>query len=425
MKASVLIVGDEILNGTTQDTNSSYIARASVAHGIRISGIFTVSDDYESIHRGLKIASDNADLIFITGGLGPTKDDITMKAIADYMNQKLVFNAEVFEKIRLYFEKRGKQQLKLNEKLAYLPEHCQLVENDRGTAQGMWFEHEGKVYVSMPGVPYEMKHMFANHVLPKVKTHFQLLPILNKYIMTAGIGESAIAEKISDIESELPEYISLAYLPSLSRVKLRLTSHKYSHEIEQELQHFQQKIAERLPKYFYSFQEDELIEEIVGKMLLEKKETVSTAESCTGGFISHKITSVAGSSLYYFGSVISYSYEMKMSELEVKQQTLEKFGAVSEETVVEMLTGLLKKVDTTYGIAVSGISGPGGGTPDKPVGTVWIAVGTKDKVITRKYQLTSHRFMNIEITSVLALNMLRRLMLNLISPKGSNYQAIN
>jgi nicotinamide-nucleotide amidase len=425
MQASILIIGDEILNGTTQDTNSSFIARSAVANGIKIQNIFTVSDDFASIHDGLKFASQKNELIFITGGLGPTKDDITMKAIADFMGQKLVFNAFVFEKIKAYFEKRGKAQVALNEKLAYLPENCQLIENERGTAQGMWFDFEGKVFISMPGVPYEMKHMFTQFVLPLVSKKFALKTIINKYIMTAGIGESAIAEKIADIENELPKHITLAYLPSLSRVKMRLTSHIFSPEIEAEVASFQQKIAERLPKYAYSLKEDKLIEDKIGEMLLERNETIATAESCTGGFISHKLTSVAGSSHYYFGSIISYSYEMKKSELGVKQSTLDKYGAVSEETVLEMLSGLLDKLGTTYGIAVSGIAGPGGGTPDKPVGTVWIAVGTKEKQITRRYQLSTHRFMNIEISSILALNMIRRLMLNLISPKGNPYQAIN
>lgn len=425
MQASILIVGDEILNGTTHDTNSSFIAMNAVASGIKIGNIYTVSDEYESIHDGLRVASAKSDLVFVTGGLGPTKDDITMKAIADFMGQKLVFNAVVFEKIKAFFEKRGKQQVALNEKLAYLPENCTLIENDRGTAQGMWFEFEGKVFISMPGVPYEMKHMFTSYVLPAVREKFDLSPIINKYVMTAGIGESAIAEKISDIENQLPKHISIAYLPSLSRVKLRLTSHIFSPEIEQEVIYFQQKIADILPKYAYSFDENILVEDKIGEMLLRNNETISTAESCTGGFISHKLTSVAGSSQYYMGSIISYSYEMKKNELGVKQTTLDKYGAVSEETVLEMLSGLLDKLGTTYGISVSGIAGPGGGTPDKPVGTVWIAVGTKDKMITRRYQLSTHRFMNIEVTSILALNMLRRLMLNLIAPKGNPYQAIN
>jgi nicotinamide-nucleotide amidase len=425
MKASVLVIGDEILNGNTQDTNSSFIASVCNNAGIKVFRTMAVSDTYDAIHRGLQMVAEDADVVFITGGLGPTKDDITLKSLADYFGRKLVFNQQVYEQIRAFFEKRGKEQLKMNEKLAYLPEDCRLMPNERGTAMGMWFEHQGKVFVSMPGVPYEMKHMFVNHVLPAVKEQFQIAPILNRYIMTAGIGESAIAEKIADIESALPSYISLAYLPSLSRVKLRLTAGEFSEQVEKEIHDFQHRIAERLPGNFYSFDEDKMIEEVLGEMLSERNETLSTAESCTGGFIAHKITSVSGSSRYYEGSVISYSNEIKKNHLGVKETTLTEHGAVSEATVREMLHGLIESLNTTYGIAVSGIAGPGGGTPQKPVGTVWMAVGTKEKQVVRKYQLTPHRFMNIEITAVLALNLLRRFMLNDIEEAGFSRSAIN
>jgi nicotinamide-nucleotide amidase len=416
MKAGILIIGDEILNGTTLDSNSNFIAHNCVMSGISIKMILTVSDSYAAINEGLNVIKDGVDVVFITGGLGPTKDDITMKALSDFFGQKLVFNEEVFEKIKAYFEKRGNAQVKLNEKLAFLPERCELLTNEKGTAQGMWFEEQGKVFVSMPGVPYEMKHMFVNYVLPKLQGRFKLPQILNKYIMTVGIGESAIAERIEDIENALPPYISLAYLPSPGRVKLRLTS--LIESCLDEIVAFQQQIAERLSKYVFALDENKSIEQVVGEILLANNATISTAESCTGGLIAHKITSIAGSSAYYMGSVISYSNDVKIQELHVSKKTLENHGAVSEQTVEAMVKGLLKKMQTTYGIAVSGVAGPGGGRPGKPVGTVWIAVGSADKIVTRKYQLTPHRMLNIEITAMLALNLLRRFVSNNIESKG-------
>jgi nicotinamide-nucleotide amidase len=243
--------------------------------------------------------------------------------------------------------------------------------------------------------------------------------------MTAGIGESAIAEKIKDIENELPNHISLAYLPSLKRVKLRLTASHSSEEIEKAMEVFQNQIAERLKKYVFSFNENDSLEKVLGAILKTRNETLATAESCTGGLIAHKITSVAGSSAYYVGSAITYSNEMKMQELGVQQSTLDKYGAVSEATVIEMTKGLLKKTKTTYGIAVSGVAGPGGGTADKPVGTVWIAVNDKDSFVTRKYHLTPYREINIQLTAVLALNLLRRFINNDLEKRGSSNDVLN
>ena len=425
MKASILIIGDEILNGTTTDTNSSFIAKKCAEYGINIQTITAISDKYDAINYGLKNIPSNSEIVFITGGLGPTKDDITLKALADFFNQDLVFNEEVYKKIKAYFEKRGKGQVELNKKLALLPENCTLIQNDNGTAQGMWFEEDGKIYISMPGVPYEMENMLVKHVLPKLQGAFNLPPILNKYIMTAGIGESAIAEKIKDIEGELPENISLAYLPSLRLVKLRLTASEFSDDNEKLIIDFQNKIAQRLEKYVFSLNENDSLEKVLGQILIGKNATLSTAESCTGGLIAHKITSIAGSSAYYMGSIISYSNDIKMKELGVQKSTLDNFGAVSEATVVEMLKGLLKKTNTTYGITVSGVAGPGGGTPEKPVGTVWIAVGNKDNFATRKYHLTPYRGINIQLSAVLALNLLRRFLKNSLEKRGASNEVLN
>ncbi len=414
MKASIVTIGDEILNGTTVDTNSAFIAKTCIANGMSIVNSLSVSDSYEGIYEGLEFGQKNAEIIFITGGLGPTKDDITKQALANFFKADLEFNEEVFTKIKSYFEKRGAKQVELNRKLAYIPSTATLIDNDRGTAMGMWFEWEGKVFVSMPGVPHEMRYMLSMHVLPKIIEQFKLAKIINKYIMCAGIGESAINERIEDIEDALPEYISLAYLPNLGNVKLRLSTieNNQNGDLEVEMEKFQLAIKTRMEKYVYSLDDQVSLAQAVGNILQAKKATLSTAESCTGGYISHLITSTPGSSAYYEGSIVAYSYNIKESLLQVEEETLNTFGAVSEETVQEMTEGLLRKLKTTYGISVSGIAGPGGGTKEKPVGTVWIAVGNKDKVVAQKYELTKQRDYNIKISAMIALNMLRNFILD-------------
>lgn len=413
MKASILTIGDEILNGTTIDTNSAFIAKACVANGIALSGIHSISDSFEGIYEGLKIAQEHASIIFITGGLGPTKDDITKQALANFFEVDLVFNDEVFTKIKAYFEKRGNKQVELNRKLAMIPSNAELISNERGTASGMWFTKNGKIYISMPGVPHEMKHMLDHFVLPRIIAEKTLPSIINKYIMCAGIGESAIYERIEDIEANLPPGTSLAYLPNLGNVKLRLTSTAAADSAiaTKELSAIQEAIAERIPKHVFSYNPEDSLAKVLGDLLIERKETISTAESCTGGYISHLITTVPGSSLYFEGAITAYSYDIKEKLLNVSNETLNTVGAVSEETVIEMTKGLLEKMGTTYGIAVSGIAGPGGGTKEKPVGTVWIAVGSKKDIEARCYHLTTQREYNIKISAQIALNMLRNFIL--------------
>lgn len=409
MQASILTIGDEILNGTTIDTNSAYIAKKCVANGLSIQGTYSISDSFEGIYEGLELAQKNAEIIFITGGLGPTKDDITKQALANFFQVDLSFDSKVFEKIEAYFKKRGQKQVELNRKLAMIPSNAELLPNERGTAMGMWFTKNDKIFVSMPGVPHEMRHMLNNFVLPKIIAEKKLPTIINKYIMCAGIGESAIYERIEDIEANLPEGTSLAYLPNLGNVKLRLTTvvDEHSQSAERELRSIQEAITERIPKHVFSYNPDDSLAKTVGEMLLTRNKTLSTAESCTGGYISHLITSVPGSSKYFEGAVAAYSYDIKEKLLNVQNKTLNTVGAVSKETVIEMTKGLLDIMDTDYGIAVSGIAGPGGGTPEKPVGTVWIAVGNKTKVKARLYNLTNQREYNIKISAQVALNMLR------------------
>ena len=414
MKVSILTIGDEILNGTTIDTNSAFIAKTCITNGLSVKATFSIADSYESIYEGLEMAKNDTDIVFITGGLGPTKDDITKQALSNFFKSDLVFNEEVFTKIESYFSHRGAKQVELNRKLAYIPSNAMLIKNDRGTAFGMWFSHEGKVFIAMPGVPHEMRHMMTNQVIPKIINDFKLPHIINKYIMTAGIGETAIYEKIEDIEASMPPYISLAYLPNLGSVKLRLSSiQKLGEENRNtKLIHFQNLIVERIQKYVFSLDEHDKLADALGKLLLKRKETIATAESCTGGFIAHLITQTPGSSAYFEGSVIAYSYDVKENILGVSAEILNSVGAVSEEAVLAMAKGLIQKLKTTYGIAVSGIAGPGGGTPDKPVGTVWIAVGNAKHLIAKKFQLTDQRDYNIKISSSVALNMLRNFILN-------------
>lgn len=409
MRVSILTIGDEILNGTTIDTNSAFMASNCIANGLEIANILSISDTYKGINFGLETLQNEADIILITGGLGPTKDDITKQALADFFKVELVLDTDVLQKITTYFEKRGKKQVELNEKLAYIPANATIIDNERGTAQGMWFEFNNKIFVSMPGVPHEMKHMLSNFVLPKIRSKFSSTEISNFYMMCAGIGESAIYEKIEDIENNLPEYIKLAYLPNLGHVKLRLTCwHDKTEEVKKdEALKFRNQITERIKEHVYSFYEHTTLAAAVGETLISRNETLATAESCTGGYIAHLITSTPGSSKYFEGSVVAYSYNIKETLLKVKNKTLNTVGAVSEETVCEMASGLLKEMNTTYAIAVSGIAGPGGGTIEKPVGTVWIAVANKNKIIAKKFDLTKHRDYNVKISAHLALNMLR------------------
>ena len=313
--------------------------------------------------------------------------------------------------MKLIFEKRGLQVLEMNRSQAMIPKACTMLPNLRGTAQGMWFDIDGVVFVSMPGVPHEMKHLMEKQVFPRLRERFSFPKIVHATIMTAGAGESVVASKLSEFEAQLPSYIKLAYLPNLGVVKLRLSASGEGEALSNEVEAQKQQMKAILGNLVYTDGEDTL-ENYLGKKLIENKATVSCAESCTGGYIAHLFTSIPGSSKYFEGGVVSYSYEVKEKILGVKKETLNTVGAVSEECVREMLEGLLRVTGTTYGMAISGIAGPDGGTPDKPVGTVWIAVGTKEKTVARKFQFFPSRMENIRVFSNAVLNMLRLLMEN-------------
>ena len=414
MQVEIITIGDEILIGQIVDTNSAFIGQLLNLNGMSVKQISSVSDDREHILKALSEAKTRAQVILITGGLGPTKDDITKKTLAEYFNCKMRFDEQAYQDVVNLFLQYGKEVTPINRLQAEVPEICEVVRNYNGTAPGMWFDVDGTIYVSMPGVPYEMKAMMQNQVVPKIKERFKLPSIFHKTVLTQGIGESALSEMISEWEDSLASVnIKLAYLPSPGMVRLRLSTKGETMEplkknVDAKIEELKKIIAEYIYGYETFGEEKETLEQIVGKLLRDKKKTISTAESCTGGYISHLITKVAGSSEYYMGSVISYSYDIKENELGVSKSILETLGAVSQPVVEQMAKAIREKYKTDYSISASGIAGPSGGTDEKPVGTVWIAVATPDNVISEKFLFGNNRERNIQKTAQAALNMLRK-----------------
>ena len=412
VNASIITIGDELLIGQVIDTNSAYIAQELNKAGIFVKRRVAVGDNENDIRLALDEESNHSEIILITGGLGPTADDITKPLLCKYFNGKLVVNEEALQNVKYLFEKVFKRAVtEVNMKQAEVPDVCTVIQNKRGTAPGMWFEKDEKIFVSMPGVPNEMQGMMKE-IIEKLKSKFELPIIIHKTLLTAGIGESMLAEHIKDFEAALPDHIKLAYLPNYGMVRLRLTTSgddkdAIANEIVTEFEKLK-----LLAKEFLVTDEDEPMEKVVGKLIAARNETIATAESCTGGYIAHIITSHPGSSKYFKGSIVSYDNEVKQNVLHVSNQTLQTVGAVSEETVKEMLKGALDILKTTYAIAVSGIMGPDGGNEEKPVGTVWIAVGRKEKTETLKLNLRFDRMRNIQITSMNALNLLRKFILS-------------
>jgi nicotinamide-nucleotide amidase len=413
MLAEIITIGDEILIGQIVDTNSAWIAQQLNNIGIRVKQISSVSDDRQHILNALAEASEKAEIILITGGLGPTKDDITKKTLAEYFGVGLVQNKEALENVEKIFKRlRGNltELLEVNKQQALVPENCEVILNKNGTAPGMWFNHNGKIYMSMPGVPHEMMYMMEESVIPKLKASFKLPFIIHKTILTAGEGESYLAEKIADIEDSLPPYIKLAYLPKLGQVRLRLSGYGEDEEaLRAKVEEFAGRIVERVSNAVVA-QEDIPLEKAILNLMAANELTLSTAESCTGGYIAHLITQHPGSSKVFFGGAVSYSYELKESILGVKNETLWQHGAVSKETVTEMVEGALLNFKSDYAIAVTGIAGPDGGTPEKPVGTVWIGVASKEKTFIKQFSFGNKRQQNIERTAVAALSMLNTLL---------------
>ena len=407
MKIQIITIGDEILIGQIVDTNSAWMAKELNLKGAVVSQIISISDTLEAIQEALESALKTADAILITGGLGPTKDDVTKKALADFFGVGMEFHQATYDRILKLFARWGRSTTPAHKEQCFMPENAQLLHNKMGTAPGMWFDYKGKVIISMPGVPFEMKYLMEYEVIPRLVEKFPITPIIHRTILTAGEGESRIAARIEDIEASLPDYIKLAFLPNLGKVRLRFSGQgKDLALLEKEIEHYVQKVEERIPELVFGYNEDTL-EEAVGRLLKEHQLSLATAESCTGGYVAHRITSVSGSSAYFKGSIIAYANEVKMQQLGVKKETLEQFGAVSEQTVTEMVQGTLALLKTDIAIAISGIAGPTGGTPEKPVGTIWIAVGNKNKIKTLKLQASKDREKNIQYTGVYSLNMIR------------------
>ncbi len=412
MKAEIITIGDEILIGQIVDTNSAWIAKKLNAIGIEVYQITSVSDNAQQIKEALKKAEEKVDLVLITGGLGPTKDDITRNTLCDYFDTKLVLHQPTLDIIIKRFANRKIPMNKINRDQALLPEDCTVLHNEEGTAPGMWFEKNDTIFVSVPGVPFEMKYLVAEQIIPRLKKSGKTIDIIHKTVLTQGIPESVLAERLEDFESQLPENMKLAYLPSPMAVRLRISAvDNGNHTLKDQIQDQVVKLQELLGNDIYGY-DDDLLAGVIGKNLLKAGKTLSVAESCSGGYISHLITSIPGSSGYYKGGICSYSNEIKKNLLNVKEDTLNRVGAVSKEVAIEMVKGVKAAMNTDYAISTTGIAGPDGGTEEKPVGTVWIAVAGTKKIIAKKFVFVGkNRERNILRSSQTALQLLRKLIL--------------
>jgi nicotinamide-nucleotide amidase len=419
VNASIITIGDELLIGQTIDTNSAFIAQELNKIGIWVRRRVAVGDVYDDIWNALDEEGSASDIVIITGGLGPTADDITKPLLCKYFGGKLIVDEKTLAHVKYLFEKvfrRPGPMLERNLKQAEVPDVCTVLHNKRGTAPGMWFSAttggEGAVFISLPGVPHEMKGLMKDEVIPRLLQQFKMPAIVHRTAFTFGQGESMLAEMLKDFEPTLPEHIKLAYLPNYGMVKLRLTAKgDIREEVEKEIQPYFETMQQLVNQYLVA-NEDIGLEVVVGRILKEKGKTMATAESCTGGYIAQLITSIPGSSTYYKGSVVSYANDVKEKVLGVKHDTLVAVGAVSEETVREMAAGAIKTLIADYAVAVSGIMGPNGGSDEKPVGTVWVAAASKDKIQTTQLHLRFDRQRNISTTASFALNFLRTFILS-------------
>ena len=408
---SIITIGDELMIGQVIDTNSAWIGRQLNEQGFWVRKRVAVGDNAAEIREALDEERRHSKIILITGGLGPTADDITKPLLCEYFGSRLIVNQDVLEHVRHLFEDVFKRPFTdINRKQAEVPEACTVIHNARGTAPGMLFEKDGAVFISMPGVPYEMQGMMTTTVIPLLKEKFTPAAILHRTLLTVGIGESALAEHIRNWEMALPPYLKLAYLPGHGMVRLRITGTGSNREaLAREIDGRFSVLKKNVATWMVT-DEDLTMAQVVSRVLREKNKTLCTAESCTGGYIAHLITSIPGSSSIFRGSVVSYANGVKTDVLQVNPQTIESFGAVSEETVKEMVKGGIAALKADYCIATSGIMGPDGGSEAKPVGTVWVAVGDRDSVVTHRFQFRFDRMRNIETTAMQALNLLRKKM---------------
>ena len=410
MKAEIITIGDEILIGQVVNTNAAWIGDALTGLGIQVTRTISIADDFDEIVQILMETENRADLVFLTGGLGPTSDDITKKTLAEYFNCQLSENKEALNRIQAFLSRRKVEMNALNRAQAMLPDNCIIIPNRYGTASGMWFSRHDTQYLSLPGVPYEMESMMSGYILPRLKKKYKLPAIIHKTVLVQGIAESHLARLLEKYESTLPPEVKLAYLPSPGRVRLRLTAGgEETNKVKAVVQEQIDRLIPFIPKgHFFGF-EDEQLEGIVGTLLKRNKKTLAIAESCTGGKIAHMITSIPGSSNYFLGSVVAYSNLSKVEILGIQSEIINRHGAVSREVIEQMAEKVRKRFNADYSIATSGISGPDGGTPDKPVGTTWIAVASAKNIKTALFNLGDHRGRNIQKASMTGLNMLRKL----------------
>ena len=412
MNVIVISIGDELLIGQTVNTNASWIGQEISKIGGNVIEGLTISDKVNDILSSVEYSINKADIVIITGGLGPTKDDITKHTLTEYFETELEIHQPTLEKITAYFSMRKRPMLESNIQQAALPKDCTILTNNYGTASGMWFEKKGKVVISLPGVPYEMKGIMTEEVFPRMKERFQLNSMYHKTILTQGIGESFLAEKLTDWENRVRnEGFGLAYLPSPGIVKLRISS-PYGDQDKDKIDIYLSEVKNSLPEAVFGY-ENETLPEIIGNLLREKKLKIGTVESCTSGLLANNLVSVSGASDYYEGSLLTYSYKLKEEILGISNATLIENGAVSELVATEMAQNGLRKLDVDICISTTGIAGPLGGTEDKPVGLVWIGLATKKGVKARKFQFGDNRERNLQMTVLSALNWLRYELLTL------------
>lgn len=411
MHAHIITIGDEILIGQTIDSNSAFIGEQLTQAGITVSRISSVGDGREDIRRALLGLLPEEQIVIMTGGLGPTRDDITREVLAEFFDTRLEFHQPTWERIQRIMTRIGHEATEGHRRQSYLPAGAALLPNRLGSAPGIYKEYQGRIYVSLAGVPYEMKTLMTEEVMPRLAEKLPLKILLHRTLRTAGAVESGLAETLEDFENKLPAELSLAYLPSPGQVRLRLTARGEDRQRLQALLDQKTEDMRRLLGDTIFGEGKTTLEEALGQMLRERKLQFSTAESCTGGFVAHRLTLIPGSSDYFPGSLVAYSNEVKQQLLGVSAATLEQHGAVSEQCVRQMVKGLLPLTGADIGLAISGIAGPGGGTPDKPVGTVWIAVGDRERIETRKLTIGKDRRLNIRFSGIYALNFTRLFLL--------------
>ena len=415
IKASIITIGDELLIGQVIDTNSAYIAQSLNKIGVTVTKRIAVGDDKNAILDALSNTSKQSNIVIITGGLGPTADDITKPLLNEYFGGKLVIHQPSLDHITdIFLNKYKRPLIERNIKQAEVPDVCEVLFNENGTAPGMLFEKEGVLYFSLPGVPHEMKGLVDKYVISKIKKSFKTPSIVHRTLLTAGLGESFLAEIIADFENALPSHIKLAYLPNFGMVRLRLTgTSDNENELITNMEEVFAELKVKVQAYLVT-DKDEAMEVVVGGLLRSNNQTVATAESCTGGYIGHLLSKHAGSSQFYTGGIISYDNRIKTEFLDVSTEILHTVGAVSKEAVEQMAVAVRAKMNTDYGVSVSGIMGPSGQTDEKPLGMVWIGVANKEKVYSKVLYLRFDRSRNIEVTATQAINLLRLLIINKI-----------